>query len=1740
YTQHPPSPAPSPTQPASTIATAGIGPFIAPAIEGFFRSIALGRSRWAANVQQDILRVLTLWFAHGHRSDVHAALVQGFSSVSIETWLIVIPQLIARIHTPYPRIQTQLHRLLRAIGSQHPHALIYPLSVALKSPLQVRQQAAEAIMSTMRRHYVELVDEALLVSRELIRVAILWHEMWHEGLEEASRLYFGEHDVDAMVAVLQPLHQMMENGPETLREVSFQQAFGRDLREAYEWLQRFLNNRKNESDLNRAWDLYYHVFRRINKQLPQLTTLELQYVSPNLLQARNLQLAVPGTYRAGHSIVKIGSFLPTIQVITSKQRPRRITIVGSNGLEYMFLLKGHEDLRQDERVTQLFGLVNALLINDRTTSKKDLQIHRYPVIPLSHNAGIVGWVPHCDTLHQLIRDYREARKILLNIEHRLMLQMAPDYDALTLLQKVEVFEYALENTAGQDLYKVLWLKSDNSEVWLDRRTNYTRSLAVMSMVGYILGLGDRHPSNLMLHRFTGTIVHIDFGDCFEVAMHREKYPEKIPFRLTRMLTNAMEVSGIEGNFRFSCESVMQVLRENRHSLMAMLEAFVHDPLICWRLLAPTNVSPSKAGPSHAGSVAAPMDVPDEMERKQQTGHHGHQHGQHPAHHGGRRRSESITIPESQKQSNGHKQQQEAPLPMKAPTVTTAPPPTPAATRASGSTTAAPTTPTREAASREAQQQKKALEPTETIEEEDDSQKEDSKEQEGQTEEAQEIKTETKIKMPPMSASMAKSRPMAMSVRGRQGGAHLPPRPSTSVSSRPMSMSKSIAFTRKPPPPARSFSNGGGPTLEDDDEEMQKINYRETNLHKEISNLAASVTNVGQGSLSRSFSQTAAEAAAAAALAASEAVGARAQTQSTQSATAPAPPATETKAPPAVPEEMAASGVVRTKARRMSFSQQVAAVAAATASMGAQAQTSGGIGVPTQVAQSQSKSDLHTNRSHRERELVHALGPEGAAAPREALNEKAVAVIRRVQAKLTGRDSEGEKEPLDVSAQVQRLINQAASHENLCQCYIGAPHAVPVPLPDPAPSLDVATATMPARRLQHHSFANLDEVAYAHLHWIVTLDFDTQVLRGEAEYTFSYSSVDVNSPPVVVLDTNHLQVEKAFVDDKPVDFHLEDDYKAFGRALVVPIQPEATKVRVVYTTTAKAAGLQWLPKEQTAGKTHPYLFTQCQAIHARSLVPSPDTPACKFTYTADVTVPSWCTPLLSAIADTSKPVKVQDDKRTVSFRQDVPIPSYLLAIAAGRLESLELGPRSRVWAEPAVVAKAAHEFAQTEQFLQHAEEITGQEYVWKRYDLVCLPPSFPYGGMENPCLTFVTPTLLAGDRSLADVVAHEIAHSWTGNLVTNHSWKDFWLNEGWTMWLERKIMTRIYSDPLAYDLKATIGLRDLVESVEDFGCKHGFTHLVPEVDDVDPDDVFSSIPYEKGFNFLNYLKDVVGGHEVFDKFAKAYIRNFRYKTLTSEDFKQFFIHYFTEIDNKSEEIKEVDWHTWYHTPGMPPVPARFDTTRTALAISLGESMSHNTDSNVWEAIVPSLDLGKWQTTLWLLLLDTLLLNQQEHGAKFTPAHLDALDTFCGNQMTQSRNAEIRFRWYTLSLRAQDDREVANTARFLEEQGRMKFVRQLFRDLCRAAGKPFTVELFDRIKSQYHPIAAKMIQKDLDEHQDDACKAAASIVDAPLSAIKNVASLANSKLTSWIGSPEAAAAAVASAGVVLTAVLVANRR
>lgn len=609
-----------------------VAPLAVNAAKGLLRAISLGTHRWSSSITQDMLCVLSIWFRFGRIPDVAAALEAGLSTVHLDNWLGVLPQLIARIDHSDPVARGLLHALLVRLGARHSQALVYPLAVALKSPKGDRKAAAEDLMLSLRTHSAKLIDQALMVSSELVRVAILWQEEWHESLEEASRQYFGDGNIVAMLETLAPLHNVLAGGPNTMREMSFVQAYGTDLKDAWTHIQRYLSQMEDrkvsiptagaapgkrssnrsvsaeDNMLHQAWDLYYSVFKRINAQLPHVTSLELQFCSPALMSARDLDLGVPGTYTVQGQSVRIRHFSPTVAIIRSKQRPRKIRIVGEDGLEYVFLLKGHEDLRQDERAMQLFGLVNALLFHDRRTREShDLSIQRYAVLPLSPTAGLISWVPDCDTLHDLIRDYRESKKIMLNWEHKLMQQVAPSqtYETLPFAHKLEVFEYALSSTPGDDLAKILWLKSETSEVWLERRATYTRSLAVMSMVGYVLGLGDRHPSNLMLDRKTGKVLHIDFGDCFEVAMQREKYPEKVPFRLTRMLVKAMEVSGIEGNYRRTCEKVMFVLRENRDSLVATLEAFVHDPLISWRLLNTTaDKKAVKKGPEGVKATAA--------------------------------------------------------------------------------------------------------------------------------------------------------------------------------------------------------------------------------------------------------------------------------------------------------------------------------------------------------------------------------------------------------------------------------------------------------------------------------------------------------------------------------------------------------------------------------------------------------------------------------------------------------------------------------------------------------------------------------------------------------------------------------------------------------------------------------------------------------------------------------------------------------------------------------------------------------------------------------------------------------------------------------------------------------------------------------------------------------------------------------------------------------------------------------
>ncbi|KAJ2473934.1 phosphatidylinositol kinase- protein kinase tor1 [Coemansia sp. RSA 2322] len=576
---------------------------VVPAVHGFFRAIQLSKSD---TTLQDTLRLLTAWFNYSQHESVAQAVLDGFNTVSIRTWLQVIPQILARIHIRFESTSRLIKQLLVEVGKFHPHAILFSLYVAARSDHVDRSQAAKDVLAKLHDLSAEVVEETELVSRELIRITLLFPEMWQEALDNASKCYYGQNNPEEMMKILKPMHERARN-PATLREYHFMQMFGNELRAAEEHLDQYFAaeaGRRNEAFMQQAWESYYVVFRRIQKLFPEPTSLALKDTAPTLLMCRDMHLAVPGTYDPDREVVRISWFDPVVFVYGTKQHPRRVHIAGSDGNTYTFVLKGHEDLRQDERVMQLFGLINSLLMRDGETARRSLAIERFPVIPLSSNSGLIGFYPNCETLHEIIRDNREANGSQLNLEQRLALQFSPNWETLTVLQKVESFEFALSNSPGNDLQRALWYKSPNAETWLERRTNYTRSLAVMSIAGYILGLGDRHPTNIMMHARTGKIVHIDLGDCFELAAQREKFPEKVPFRLTRMVIMPMEVSTIEGTFKFTANHTMRVLRANRDSLMAVLEAFVFDPLVSWSYIQdPDHNDEPGAVPSKRGAGA---------------------------------------------------------------------------------------------------------------------------------------------------------------------------------------------------------------------------------------------------------------------------------------------------------------------------------------------------------------------------------------------------------------------------------------------------------------------------------------------------------------------------------------------------------------------------------------------------------------------------------------------------------------------------------------------------------------------------------------------------------------------------------------------------------------------------------------------------------------------------------------------------------------------------------------------------------------------------------------------------------------------------------------------------------------------------------------------------------------------------------------------------------------------------------
>ncbi|KAJ1921772.1 Leucyl aminopeptidase yscIV [Mycoemilia scoparia] len=607
----------------------------------------------------------------------------------------------------------------------------------------------------------------------------------------------------------------------------------------------------------------------------------------------------------------------------------------------------------------------------------------------------------------------------------------------------------------------------------------------------------------------------------------------------------------------------------------------------------------------------------------------------------------------------------------------------------------------------------------------------------------------------------------------------------------------------------------------------------------------------------------------------------------------------------------------------------------------------------------------------------------------------------------------------------------------------------------------------------NSQANIDQIVTRHLHLSLAVDFDAKILRGSATLDLEAISDNVEK---VVLDTNHLNVSGSFIvnkDGQEQALKTDDSIRhpVFGTALSISLpnalnKGESAKVKIDYETTSESGALQFLTPEQTLGKNHPYLFTQCQAIHARSLAPCQDSPGIKITYSADIKAPNPLRALMSAISVGSEEA---GDHTIYKFSQKTTMPSYLLAIVCGNIVKADISDRCAVWTEPENIDACAWEFAEMEKSLKIAEDLL-TPYSWGRYDLLVLPPSFPYGGMENPCLTFVTPTLIAGDRSLTDVVGHEISHSWSGNLVTTKNWEHFWLNEGWTTFFERKIVGRLEGED-ARQLSSVIGNNDLKSAVEFFGTSNPLTALVPKLDGIDPDDAFSSVPYDKGYNLLYYLEQLLGGPEVFEPYMREYIKEFQGKSITTDDWKEFLFKYFENTcPEKVEVLNKVDWEHWLYKPGMPPVENEFDTRPQQVCIDLANKWLGAKDSGDYSGFSES-DITNFST-----MQKVIFLTRLQDSAPLPAVLLKNLDSFYS--LTNSRNSEVRFSWLSLALKSNFEQVFDAVVDMLSTQGRMKFTRPLYRllDAC-PDGKALTKETFLKNRNFYHPICSRLIQRDL---------------------------------------------------------------
>jgi aminopeptidase N len=585
----------------------------------------------------------------------------------------------------------------------------------------------------------------------------------------------------------------------------------------------------------------------------------------------------------------------------------------------------------------------------------------------------------------------------------------------------------------------------------------------------------------------------------------------------------------------------------------------------------------------------------------------------------------------------------------------------------------------------------------------------------------------------------------------------------------------------------------------------------------------------------------------------------------------------------------------------------------------------------------------------------------------------------------------------------------------------------------------------------HSFARPDEASVSHVSLDLTPDFASRTLHATARLTVEREPTATE----LVLDTSGLTITQvADAAGGALPWRLGDTDEVLGAPLTVALPPGVSTVVVDYVTAPDAGALQWLEPPQTAGKELPFLFTQGQAILTRTWIPTQDSPGIRQTYDAAVHVPAGMRAVMSAVETTNADEVDTDGRQVQRFGLDQRVPPYLFALAVGDLAFEPIGPRTGVYAEPSVVAGAAAEFGEVDEMVAAAERLYGP-YRWGRFDILVLPPSFPFGGMENPTLTFATPTILAGDRSLVSLVAHEIAHSWSGNLVTNATWDDFWLNEGFTTYIERRIMEELRG-PAHADMLRQLGRQELAETMDEVGGPESpDTRLRLDLTGRDPDEGTTVVAYEKGAAFLELVESVVGRQRL-DTWLRAYFDEFALQPMTSDRMVGFLR---DRLLAPGEDAR-LDVDAWVDGPGLPP-------NATEIRGELFAAVERQAEA--WNAGAPpsSLSTAAWSTQEWLHFLQSL-------PRTIEAARLDALDAAFG--LSRSGNSEVACAWLLIAIRNRYEPAFPAVDHFLTSQGRRKYVRPIYTALARTDwGMELAREVYERARPTYHPVTSSTVDR-----------------------------------------------------------------